>query len=989
MKIRKTAVALLLLALVTQGLSAAQKGRTEDYRRAVDLYNSGMYERARAIFESVAPGPMSEGYSVLCALKMRTDDYEELIAEYERRYPSTVLTGRIWFEYARILFDNGHYGEAYLEFSKISSSILTAGETAEYMFKCGYSAFSIGRYPEALQFFLILDALEYSEYTAPGRYISGVIHYNNRQFSQAEFSFQGASSDPRFTDLTNFYIVDCEFNLKRYDYVIREGTRIFDRSPEERKQRLARIISESYLIRGDSENARRYYSLLSERTDMNRKDYFYAGTVLYSVHDYSGAIENYTKMTERTDSIGQIANYHLGNAYLRTRNQVAAMEAFKAAASVNHNPRMTEDAMFNYAKLAFDLNKDTSGFADYIKRYSTKTRGEQIYGYMALAALYDRDYASAIAAYDNIDELGPDMRNNYVKANFLRGRQLFTGGSYRDAAQYFRTAAYYLPRTDRLNQFSRYWLAESYYLSGSYAMAAEIYTELYNGSALYNMTEGSLLPYNIAYCYFKQMDYSVAARWFDVYINTGRALNREDAMNRRADCDFGLRDYKAAAESYGRVLAEFFSHDDIYPYYQQGISYGLMGDNTRKMTTLLQVEGASPDAPLYSEAMYELARTQLELKRNEDAVRSFTTLSNTTRDRVYEAKALAGLGLVYRNMNEYDTALGYYDQVVKLMPGTEYAEEALMAIESIYSSRHQTDKYLEYLETNSLSSTMGDEKKEEMYFNTTEQLYLAGSYTQAITSAQRFLESFPASANRELVQFYLAESYRATGDKERACDSYAIAMKSGSGMSFVEISMLRYARLSYELERYQDALAGYSSLYSRTRIEANKSAACQGMMRSAYRCKDYAAAVGACDAVIADASTNEVTRREATYIKAKSCLALSRRDEAMGLFRTLSGNPSTAEGAEASYILIQNSYDTGDFDAVERAVYEFSQVAGDQSYWLAKAYIVLGDSFVEKGNYSQATATFESIRNGYVPYGETDDVLSNVSMRLERLQTLK
>lgn len=108
----------------------------------------------------------------------------------------------------------------------------------------------------------------------------------------------------------------------------------------------------------------------------------------------------------------------------------------------------------------------------------------------------------------------------------------------------------------------------------------------------------------------------------------------------------------------------------------------------------------------------------------------------------------------------------------------------------------------------------------------------------------------------------------------------------------------------------------------------------------------------------------------------------------MEMFRVLAGEPSTPEGAEASYMLIQNSFDTGDFDAVEDGVYNFSQVAGGQSYWLARAYLVLGDSFAERGNYAQARATYESIRDGYVPENGQDDISSNVKMRLERLETI-
>lgn len=988
MRIQRTALALLVLMLFSSVAHASGPDSRESFREALGLYRSGIYERARTVFESLAPDPVSEGYAVLCALKMRSDDCREVMDEYDRNYPSTVLTGRIRFENARILFDEGRYGEAMLEFSKVPSSVLEESEKPEYMFKCGYSAFCVGRNPEALQFFAVLETLGHSEFTAPGQYVSGVICYNSSRFAEAEEHFRLAAPDPRFADLANFYIVDCEFNRKNYEYVVENGVPMFENAPAERRDRLARIISESYLVLGDADSAMEYYDMLSGKEEMNRKDWFYAGTVLYSVHDYQGAIDKYTQMTDRTDSLGQIANYHLGYSYIRTRNQVAAMEAFKEAAAVNYDAKMTEDAAFNYAKLAFDLNKDTSGFASYIKRYSTKARGVQIYGYMALAALYDRDYAAAIAAYDNIDELSPDMRNNYTKANFLRGQQLYSSGSYRDAVPYFRATAYYLPKTDRLNQYARYWLGEAYYQGGNYSEAAAVFTELYNGSALYNMAEGQILPYSIGYCYFKLQDYATAARWFDTYIFSGNPLHREDAMNRRADCDFGRHDYKAAADSYRRVLDEFFGPDDIYPYYQQAISYGLDGDLNRKMTTLMQVGGASPDAWLYSEALYELGRTQMELKMNEDAAQSFSRLRSTTKDSVYVAKALSGLGLVYRNMSQYDKALGYYDELVHLMPGSEYAEEAMLAIESIFQTRKEPEKYLEYLEKNSLGAAAEDGDREKVYFNTVEQLYLAGSYGETVNTALKYLDGFPGGENVPKVQFYLAEAYNALGQKEKACDWYAEAMKSTGELSFAEMSRLRYADLSYSLERYQNAYEGYSALLELTGIAENKTAAEIGMMRSGYRCKDYAAAVAASDLVAADPAVGEDVKREASYVKAKSCLALSRRDEAMEIFRSLASEPSTAEGAEASYILVQNSFDTGDFAAVEKGVYDFSQVAGDQSYWLAKAYLVLGDSFAERGNYAQAKATFESIRDGYVPAAGQDDIAAGVKMRLERLENL-
>ncbi len=987
MSVKTAATTLLALALISSNLSASSQIDEQSYKQAVDLYQNKMYDRARSLFEKNPGDPLSEGYVVLCALKSRSSDASLLVESYSRNFPGGVLNGRIHFENARILFDDALYGEAALELGKVNANELGAYELSEYMYKCAYSAFALGQYGQSQEMLTILDALEYTEYTAPGQYISAVMYYNDKRFDEAELSFAKASSDPRFTQLALFYIVDCEFNQQNYEYAIREGEKLYQDAPEERRNRLARIISESALVLGDTEKARLYFDDFS-RENMNRKDYFYAGSVLYSVQDYQAAIENYEKMEDRSDSLGQIANYHLANAYLRLRNQVAAMDAFKAASEVNFDAKMTEDASFNYAKLAFDLNKDTSGFADYIERYSTRERGEQIYGYMALAALYDRDYAAAVEAYDNIEELDSDMQNNYTKANFLRGQQLFVAGSYRDAEPFFRATAYYLPKTDRLNQSARYSLAEAYYRTGEYAEAEKLFSELYNADALYGLPEAAVLSYNAGYSCFKQGNYAAAARWFDAYLNSSDRSFREDAMRRRADCDFGRKDYKAAINSYKKLMDEYFSANNIYPYYQLALSYGLNGDKKQKVATLRNVEKASAEAPLYLDAWYELGRAQMDVKSNNDAIRSFTHLRNSTKDNAFVAKALSGLGMVYRNMSKYDEALKNYKEIVSLMPGSEYAEEAMLAIESIYQTRRQPEKFLEYLEKNSLVASKSEAEKEKMYFNTAEQLYIDGNYTEAIKSVNKFLQNFPSSEDAEHARFYLAESYRALGDKERAIEAYGIAMKAESAMSFVEMSKLRYAELSYDIERYSNAYAAYKSLLETTKMEANRSVAKLGMMRSAFRTKEYALAVEAADLMGSRTDLDASVRRELKYVKAKSLLGISRRNEAMAIFKELSTEPSTDEGAEASLILIQNFFDTGQFDSVEGQVYAFSQSAGEQSYWLAKAYLVLGDTFVEKSQYEQAKATYESIRDGYEAPDGGDDIADNVTKRLENLAKL-
>ena len=138
----------------------------------------------------------------------------------------------------------------------------------------------------------------------------------------------------------------------------------------------------------------------------------------------------------------------------------------------------------------------------------------------------------------------------------------------------------------------------------------------------------------------------------------------------------------------------------------------------------------------------------------------------------------------------------------------------------------------------------------------------------------------------------------------------------------------------------------------------------------------------------ADKGSSKDDIRRAQYVEAKSYLATSRRTKAFEILAKLSSATKTPEGAEAAYMIIQDKYDQGKFQDVENLVYKFSDSGTDQTYWLAKAFIALGDAFAERGDLKQAKATFESIRDGYTPSGKTDDVLDNVSMRLEKLEEM-
>lgn len=972
----------VVVSLLLGSAEASATPESRAYREALNLFQKGMYDAARTRFEALGEGPVYEGYAALCAGRLGTPDFAQMLVNYQKAYPGSSLTSELHYQAALNLFDEQKYYESSLEFSKVVQKEIFKSEQSQFVFKYGYCNFALGVYPEAKKRFEELVSLPVCQYTAPAQYAMGFMYYTEKSFVEAEEWYTKCQSDPRFSELCSFYIVDCRFMLKDYRYVTETGSELYEKAPVERQQHLARIISESYLVLGDNDKARIYYELGAAQNDnMKDSDYFYAGSVLYAVQDFRGACENFEKMEDRSDSLWQIAAYQLGNSYIQLRDKVSALDAFRSASLLNFDPDITEDACFNHAKLAFDLNNDGSFFESYLKKYSTSRKGEHIYGYMALARLANRDYAGAIEAYEKIENTNQEEDLNYLKANYLRAHQLVNAGAYSDAAGYLETAMLGLDNFDPFFQLSKYWLSECDYRVGNFKEAFNGYNSLYNLSALDGQPEGAMLSYNAAYAAFKQKNYETAAKWFDRSLGFLSGADRIDAMKRRADCDLGRNDYKSAIASYQKVIDALGSKADVYPYLQKAICYGLDGSNPKKVETLALVEAFSASAPLYADAMYERGSTLLAMKENARALAVFSKMHNPALNVVDQARGYLGEGMANANLKKFDAALASYKKVITFLPGSEYAQDALLAIESIYQSMGEPQKYVEYLESIGATSGKTGEEKETLYFNAGEQNFSSGNYEQARISLERYLQKFPQGERIYDAYYYLGECYVQQGDRMTACDMFAKSVKGGADRPYYELSLQSYADVNYALERFGVAYDAYQILSRSTKYDERKTTAYRGMMNSAYKARDYEKALNAVE-LLDDGAP------ETMYIEAKSLLATSQRREALEVLSELATQPASAQGAEACFLLIQDCFDRGKFEDVRKKVYDFAPKAEGQNYWLAKAYITLGDAFVEQGNYSQARATYESVRDGYQSDDAADDIQTSVAEKLDRLDSL-
>ena len=127
----------------------------------------------------------------------------------------------------------------------------------------------------------------------------------------------------------------------------------------------------------------------------------------------------------------------------------------------------------------------------------------------------------------------------------------------------------------------------------------------------------------------------------------------------------------------------------------------------------------------------------------------------------------------------------------------------------------------------------------------------------------------------------------------------------------------------------------------------------------------------------------EIARRKARHAKAQVMLRRGDEQAAMDIFKVLSAEVKSAEGAEARYRMIEAEYKAKRYDKAEKMVYELSDSNTPQNYWLAKAFILLGDIYFDKGDSFQARATYQSVADGYSP--ADDGIIEEAKSRIAKL----
>ncbi|MBO7249566.1 MAG: tetratricopeptide repeat protein [Bacteroidales bacterium] len=1001
MKVLRKIALSIYMVLVVFPLAAqgnADKELRTDIMRLRGLYDNDMYvsvqEAALSIMEKYE-GVLSdymmmevESYYVLSGILLGQNDLDGLVSDFGSRYPNSPQLSVMKFYQSVYYFEKGDYSRSIAIVKMVDNKYLSKSHRLQYMFNKAYCNMRIGNNDEAKAGFRQLVSLGRNPYTGASSYYLGYLHYIAREFPEAIKVFKELEGNHEYSSLSRYYISESYFMMNEYKEAISYGEKVYDKLEGDFKLKSVKILSQSYFELDQTREAKKYLEMYSTQSDkLSRKDNYYSGVVSYSLHSYYAAIDAFSKVVTEEDSLAQNGYLYLGNSYLNIKNKLSALEAFKKAASMDYDPTIREEAHFLYAKLAFDLNSDITPFGDYIRKYPSTKKGDEIYSYMATSYLQNKEFKEAIDAIGKVKSLTPEMEHNLQKASFFRAMQLLDMGSYRSAIEYFNISLKHGAYNNSLSMLSKFWLGEAQYRLNDYESAISSTLPLVENKAFIGGNEYPMALFNLGYCYFDMGNYPVARSWFEKYLNLPPSKRDKtmEARTRLADCYYMSKDYERASEIYEDVAMKTFNNGDIYATFMGAMSFGLIAQPQKKISMLGTIVNDKQNSGFYHRAMYELGRTYVQEEEYDDAVGCFNTLLSDKSDSTYYTKSLLELGMVHSNLSKYDQALGYFMSLVERYPLSGDVQSALAGIESVYQLLHKPEEYFAYLDRVGMSSVKTADEKEQMLFNSAEQLFLANRYQEAIPALLSFIEKYPEGARTPQAYFYLAESYNQSGNLEFASDAYLKVMGTGEG-AFVELATLYYGKIELSLEHFDRAASAFESLEGIAKFENNKFEALLGKMRAYYGEKSYLKSIAAANGVLVSGIASADVKKEAEYKMAKGYMAMGEREQAIPIFEKLAKDYTSEEGSESAYLLVLNAYDEGDFEKVENLVYAFSDAGTSHMYWLAKSFIVLGDSFAERDEWEQAKATFESVKDGYEPSREHDDVIEQVEMRLSKLR---
>ena len=951
-------------ALFNEGVLSFQN---QEYGAALSAFTQYRAQTADAKSQRCVD---AQYYEAVSSLYLGQADGPAKVVQFVNDNPGSTWAKHANFLYANNLFKEKKYKEALAIYEKTDATSLTTDEAQQMQFNMGYAYFQSGELDKAMPLFHGL-MMNDGKYKDSARYYYAHIQYVKERYNEALDNFRLLRKHKDYASVVPSYIMQIEYLKGNYQAVIEEGPEYIRKADKKRKAEMAQIVADAYFQQKDYDKALEYYDIYTRNLSrgISRQAYYQMGVSKMMKGNYKDAISDLQKVAGNNDILAQYASYYLGSCYAKTDEPKYARSAFYNAYSANFDAELSEEALFDYARLSLipgaDPFNEAVGLLDhYIAEHPNserKAEAEEMAIYLLLNA---KENDEALDRLEAMKKKSATLQTVYNDLLYSTGIDNFQKGYYDKAQTYFSKIMN--GKQSATNKAEAcFWMGESAYQMGDYTNAGKYLKQFKEMKAASSLSEYVLADYDLGYIYYQKPDYDAAAECFRNFIRLAddRQQNdlKTDAYIRLGDCFFMERSYDKAINYYD-LATRIGKRNADYAIYQQSLCYGAKGSSNQKINMLNDLIQTYPSTPYYEQSLFEIGNTYLVHGDKRSAISSFSRLIKDRPRSTYTRQAMMKVGMIYYNNNQYDQALNSLKNLVASYPNTDESREALSIIRNIYMEQNNLDEYFGYVNAN--GGQVKVTQQDSLAFANAENFFLDGQYQKAQTALQYYFDNFRNGAYLLKAHYYGLECAERVGTEEQVI-AHLNYILSQPDNDYTDNALLKMARIEYEKGNYSKAGEYYERLSRITEEPLKRVEALEGSMKSNFFMGNYDKAIEMGESLRQSRDLTDEQVNQVNHIVGKSYFEKGNYTAAIERLDKSARNDKSVYGAESAYYSAVASIKLKKYDEAENKVFDISDNFSAYDYWVAKSFIALADVYVAKENYFQAKETLRSVIDNY------------------------
>ncbi len=959
------------------------------YHQALELYNNKQFLAAQNLFDKVKDASEDTNldaectyYIANCAVWLNQRDADQLLENFVQQYPTSVKRNAAYLDAATYYFDNGKYAYARKWYDKVDTSNLNRSQKELYDFNNGYAYFKIQRFNEAKKF--LVRVQDSPKYGAKAKYYLGFIAYEGDNYKEADKLFDEVKDMDEYNKNLSYFQSDMNFKSGDFEGAIREGLLQLPNSRSIEKSELNKIIGESYFNLGDYKNAIPYLKEYKGRKGKwNNTDYYYLGYAYYKQGDYTNAISEFNKIVDGRNAPAQNAYYHLAESYIQTGQKQQALNAFKNASEMDFEGKIKEDALYNYAKLGYEIGNSFEGTPNvllrYLKQYPDTEHEDEIKELLISSYITSKNYKAAMDLLEGNNNYAD--RTIYQKVAFYRALELFMSAEYNRAISYFDKSL-----KERLTPVftarALFWRGESKYILGDFEEALIDFSEFVESNGANITKEYNDIDYHLGYTYFKLKKYARAIDSFEKFSkkNNITPITLMDTYLRLGDSYFISSKYWPALESYNKVIDQKGSNAD-YAHYQKAISYGFLDKNDKKIENLEMFLKVYRESIYRDDVLFALGDVYISENKIQQGIDAYDRLINSMPRSSYVPKALLKQGLVYYNGDKGENALTKFKKVAADYPGSDEAIQAVNTARLIYVDLGRTDEYASWVKGLSFVD-VSDADLDNTSFEAAEKQFLENNRKAAKIAFEKYLTDFPNGLHALKSHFYLAQLYFDTQNFDAAIPHYQYVLEKDR-TEFTERALARLSQIYLEMSMYEEAIPVLERLESDADYPQNIIFAQTNLMKSYYQLRKFPQTLEYADKVLANSKIQNDVKSDAQVFIARSAMKTSNIEKAKSAYAEVRKIATGELAAEALYHDAYFKNLEGNYKASNASIQTLSKDFPGYRLFGCKGLVLMAKNFYGLNDAYQATYILETVIKNFAEYPEV------VSEARSELQIIK